>query len=740
MSDLASPPAADAAALDLLAAVAVPAAVWRDGCLLAANEALARLTRRAPTELCGLSLDALVLPDDRESLARSAADALAGTTLPPAVAVRLTTPEGGERPVELHARPYAWGDRPAVLLTCIDQSDIQHVQTSLFALSGLLGQIVDGAPLATLVIDQAHRVTHWNAACERLTGVARVAIVGRREAWRAVHRAPRPMLADLVLDGIDGGDAAALAAAYDGPVRASRAVPGGLEVEAWFPHFGEAGAWLYATAAPLRDAEGRVVGAIETLQDVSRRHRIEDELRRHRLELEELVRQRSAELAATAQELEQFIEEAPIGVAWSCGGVLQRVNPAIVAMLGERKGGWRGAPLDELGLPAGLVARVSALPGGADGLHEEAWLHRSGGGEIWVQVDARAARGPAGEGLWWMMQDRSEIRAAHEVLHSRVDELRETNRRLEEAQNQLLQQDKMAMIGQLAAGVAHEINNPVGFVGSNLNSLRRYADDLLRLTEHYDAALAAPGDAATAQALAAQREAVELDYLREDLPVLLDECAEGLGRVRKIVQDLKDFSRVDQSDWQEADLNAGLESTLNVVRHEVKYKARVVRRLGELPPVRCLAAQLNQVFMNLVVNASQALGDQGTITLSSGTDGDWAWVQIDDDGRGMDEAVQRRVFEPFFTTKEVGKGTGLGLSLSFSIVRKHGGAIQLRSAVGVGSSFRVWVPIGGPGTVPETSVPTGWLDGPWPMPSETSPPEALLGYHAPADMHKTVRS
>ncbi|MFG5408384.1 PAS domain-containing protein [Piscinibacter sakaiensis] len=221
-----------------------------------------------------------------------------------------------------------------MLLTCLDQSDIQHVQTSLFALSGLLGQIVDGAPLATLVIDAAHRVTHWNAACERLTGLARREVVGRREAWRAMFTAPRPMLADLIVDGIDV---------------ASRAVPGGLALEAWFPQFGPEGAWLYATAAPLRDAEGRVVGAIETLQDVSRRRRTEQELQRHRDELEDLVRRRSAELAATADELAQFIEEAPIGVAWSCEGVLQRANPALVAMLGERPGGWVGAPLAELG-------------------------------------------------------------------------------------------------------------------------------------------------------------------------------------------------------------------------------------------------------------------------------------------------------------------------------------------------------------------------------------------------------
>ena len=262
----------------------------------------------------------------------------------------------------------------------------------------------------------------------------------------------------------------------------------------------------------------------------------------------------------------------------------------------------------------------------------------------------------------------------------------------------------MASIGQLAAGVAHEINNPVGFVSSNLNTLRQYVQSLLRLADAQAAAVANPGDAAAVQHASRLIDEVELPYLKEDLPQLLDESAEGLTRVKKIVQDLKDFSRVDQADWQQADLNAGLESTLNVVLHEVKYKAEVVKALQPLPPVQCLAGQLNQVFMNLIVNASHAIEGRGVITLSSGLQDDWVWVQVDDTGAGMTDEVMRRIFEPFFTTKDVGKGTGLGLSLSFSIVQRHGGQIEVRSKRGVGSQFRVWVPRNGPGEGPEPSV------------------------------------
>jgi signal transduction histidine kinase len=266
----------------------------------------------------------------------------------------------------------------------------------------------------------------------------------------------------------------------------------------------------------------------------------------------------------------------------------------------------------------------------------------------------------------------------------------------------------MASIGQLAAGVAHEINNPIGFVSSNLNTLRQYVDGLLGLSAACDAVLAAPGDAEVAAALTKKREEVEIEFLREDLPLLLDECAEGLGRVKKIVQDLKDFSRVDHSDWAEADLNVGLESTLNVVRHEVKYKAEVIKKLAPLPPVMCLAAQLNQVFMNLIVNAAHAIPDKGTITLLSGMEQDWAWVQVEDTGCGMSAEVQRRIFEPFFTTKDVGKGTGLGMSLSFSIVQKHGGTIQVRSTIGEGTAIRVWLPVAGPIAQGKDTIPPVW--------------------------------
>lgn len=259
---------------------------------------------------------------------------------------------------------------------------------------------------------------------------------------------------------------------------------------------------------------------------------------------------------------------------------------------------------------------------------------------------------------------------------------------------QLLHSEKMASIGQLAAGVAHEINNPIGFVNSNVGTLHEYLQDLLRVLDTYerhDALL--QGDAAATQEIRDVRDAVNLDFLREDSVALLTESKEGLARVRKIVQNLKDFSHAGHGEWQLADLHKELESTLNIVWNEIKYKATVVKEFGELPEVECLPSELNQVFMNLLVNAAHAISNQGIITIRTAPQGEDVLIEIADTGEGIPPEHIPRLFEPFFTTKPVGKGTGLGLSLSYGIVNKHHGKIDVESTPGKGTVFRVRLPI-----------------------------------------------
>jgi signal transduction histidine kinase len=280
----------------------------------------------------------------------------------------------------------------------------------------------------------------------------------------------------------------------------------------------------------------------------------------------------------------------------------------------------------------------------------------------------------------------------HGEERRRIAELSALNQKLEQTQGQLLQSEKMASIGQLAAGVAHEINNPVGYVSSNLGTLQRYVEDLLRLLGAYECVEPALPAAALAPVQALKQE-LDLGFLLEDTQNLVRESLEGVGRVRKIVQDLKEFSHVDRAEWQLADLHVGIDSTLNIVHNEVKYRAEVVKAYAALPPVECIPSQLNQVFMNLLVNAAQAMENRGQITIRTGQRGEQVFVEIADTGKGIAPEHLNRVFEPFFTTKPVGKGTGLGLSLAYNIVKTHHGRIEVESAVDKGTTVRVWVPV-----------------------------------------------
>lgn len=451
----------------------------------------------------------------------------------------------------------------------------------------------EGSPVATFVINAEHVVTHMNKACATTLGISAEDIIGKAGLGKVFYGYERPVMADLI---VDGAMKEIIDDLYQNKYRGSLLIADAYEAEGFFPTLGNGGRWLFFTAAPLRNASGHVIGAIETLQDISERKIAEAALLKAQTEIELVVEQRTAQLADMNHTLREDVA-------------------------------------------------------------------------------------------------RREV--AERDLMNRNNELNVLNEKLTEAQEHLIQSEKMASIGQLAAGVAHEINNPIGYIFSNFGTLEKYLSDLFQMLETYAEWEQKTSDQSMAASLQTMRENIELDFLKEDIPVLMKESREGIVRVREIVQDLKDFSHVDKTlDWQFANLNQGIETTLNVVNNEVKYKADVVRELGNIPDVQCMPSQINQVVLNLIVNAAHAIGSvRGVITLRSGQDGDKVWFEVSDTGSGIPKDVLPKIFDPFYTTKPIGKGTGLGLSLSYGIVQKHNGTIDVQTEAGCGTTFRVTLPM-----------------------------------------------
>ncbi len=274
-----------------------------------------------------------------------------------------------------------------------------------------------------------------------------------------------------------------------------------------------------------------------------------------------------------------------------------------------------------------------------------------------------------------------------------ANELDGTYQQLKATQSQILQQEKMASVGQLAAGVAHEINNPMGFISSNLSSLGRYQAKLTTYQKQLEDWIEQQADAETQAQMQAVRKKLKINYVLEDIQDLIAESTEGAERVREIVQNLKSFSRVDQTSFSEVDINECLESTLAIAWNEIKYKATVEKDFGQIPPLSCFPQQLNQVFLNILVNAAQAIEKNGVIRIHTWQEGGWLKVAISDNGSGIPEALRSRIFEPFFTTKEVGQGTGLGMSISYEIIKAHHGDIEIESSEGHGTTFTIRLPL-----------------------------------------------
>lgn len=407
-------------------------------------------------------------------------------------------------------------------------------------------------------------------------------------------------------------------------------------------------------------------------------------------------------VAAAKNEWEETMDCIPVMVVLTDdSGAVRRCNRSFADYLGKGFGGILGADwiqlLHERGLPA-------------DADNDSPQMLRDAGLDRWLELK-RHPYATKREGLVsgyvitltditvqkrfaeQLEEKNLQILDTIRVLNEKNRELGEAYAALKTSQSRVLQQEKMASIGQLAAGVAHEINNPIGFVTSNLNTLAKYVDRITEFFRVQQDALESLGGPSLSAEMREQGKRLKLDFILEDIPKTIDESLDGIERIRKIVQSLKSFSRTDDGRRVMADLNSCLESAVNIVWNEIKYKATLKKELGAIPQTVCYPNQLNQVFMNFLINAVHAIEQEGTITVRTWYEGDAVWASVADTGCGIPPEIISRIFEPFYTTKEVGKGTGLGLSIAYEVIKRHDGEIWVESEPGKGATFTFRIPV-----------------------------------------------
>jgi len=463
--------------------------------------------------------------------------------------------------------------------------------------------------------------------------------------------------------------------------------------------------WLDIILSPFRDDQNNITHVIEAARDVTEQKRIEEAFReseeRHRTIMETCA--------------------DPI-VVYDGQGLATYINPAFNRVFGWTSEELLGKRIDFV--PEEAVAETQKAikkvfqDGRLTGF--ETRRYTKSGHTIDARLGAALLRdaNAAPVGMVVNFQDiTEESKKAKKIkllnkqlikktsqIESKNRELEQTLKQLEDTQSQILQSEKMASIGQLAAGVAHEINNPTGFVSSNLKALSEYIKDINGLTREYKKIIADlkentaangghPAISEHVERITALEEEVDIDFILNDIFELIEESREGTERIKNIVQDLKDFAHPGEDKPKFADINNNLDSTVNVVQNELKYKADVIKDYGDLPQVQCYPQLLNQVFMNLLVNAAQSIEERGEIRIKTRADNGYAEIKISDTGAGIPKESLSKIFDPFFTTKEVGKGTGLGLNVAYNIIEKHQGTIDVDSTVGAGTAFTIRIPV-----------------------------------------------
>ena len=446
-------------------------------------------------------------------------------------------------------------------------------------------------------------------------------------------------------------------------------------------------------------------------------------LRATRDQLEKQVQKRTQELRSTNQNLQdeimerkkveealkksearfrQLIETMNEGFSvQDKSGRINYVNPRLCQMFGMKQDEIMGKlPTDFVDdsspvyLERFYQYRDEGIKTGIINSYEMSWKHKDGS-VFSTMVSPKPIFNAEGQyqGSVAVLTDITELKKAetellnkNEALNSALDDLKKT-------QAQLIDSEKMASLGQLTAGVAHEINNPINFVSGNVKPLQRDIEDILEVLHTYDKIIEAEKLENNFKAIQELKEKIDFEFVLSEINNLLDGIGEGAARTAEIVKGLRNFSRMDEHELKPANINQGLDSTLLILHNKLKQRIEIIKDYGDLPDIMCYPGQLNQVFLNILNNAQEAIEGEGSIYIKTCQEGNVVKISIKDTGKGIPEHVRKKIFDPFYTTKEIGKGTGLGLSISYGIIEKHNGKIDVVSIPEKGSEFIITLPI-----------------------------------------------
>jgi two-component system, NtrC family, sensor kinase len=640
-----------------------PASVWRTdvtGSFEYFNRNWLDFTGRSMAQESGDGWTAGIHPEDRTGFFREFR-AASNEHLPFEIEYRLRRKDGEYRWIQNIGRPF-WnegGEFAGYVGYCFDRTEQHETEEILRKLS----RAVEQGTNSIVITDTAGCIEYVNASYTRLSGYGLDDLIGANPR----STPPGVNLPDVFGDSWEtlqkGGE-------WRGEMQVSR--KGGE------PY------WEFTTVSPITNADDVITHYLVVKEDITARKNAERELTKSRAELSvkhEELKFVYEQVARSQKEWENSMDcIGDIVILADSQGKMRRCNRALAEFTATAYPEILKAPWREFLARHGLMLPNDSF------FSSEIYHEQSGRWFVCQSYPFTTSDSGEVQGTVVTIHDFTERKRVSGELEKAYSELKST-------QAKVVQQEKMASIGQLAAGVAHEINNPMGFISSNLGTLGKYIGRLTEFIAAQAELIESTADEASLRTLMEKAHALKIGRVLEDGKALIEESLEGAQRVRTIVQNLKGFARVDEAEHKPADINECIESTINIVWNELKYKVNLVRELGEIPLTLCYPQQLNQVFMNLLVNAGQAIAERGEIVVKTWHDNGSIFASFTDSGCGMSAQVQQRIFEPFFTTKEVGQGTGLGMSISYDIIKNHNGEISIDSEPGKGSTFTVRLPV-----------------------------------------------